>query len=116
MTDKWILFFLIFTAVTFKHSIIFFNSQIFSISYYLQRNVGIILVPLECTSGPDVNISTGVSCDGVPVISKRDTQHILWLLVFLQKKGRDKPTDGGTEFRNHCIAAALDYMCFRCTS
>jgi hypothetical protein len=38
------------------------------------------------TFGPDVDVSTGVSCDGVSVLSKGHTQHVLGLLVFLGEK------------------------------
>lgn len=38
------------------------------------------------TFGPDVEVPTGVSCDGVSILSECHTQHILWFLVFLQSQ------------------------------
>lgn len=40
----------------------------------------------EATFGPDIDVTTGVSCDGVSVFSKSHTQHILWFLMFLQRQ------------------------------
>lgn len=42
-----------------------------------------VMIHLDSTFGPDVEVSTGVSCDGVSILGKRHTQHILWLLMFL---------------------------------
>lgn len=41
---------------------------------------------LNSTFGPDVDVSTGVSCDGVSILSKCHTQHILWLFMFLERE------------------------------
>lgn len=51
-----------------------------------EKKVEIIGSYLDSTFAPDVDVSTGVSCDGISILSKRHTQHILWLLVFLETK------------------------------
>lgn len=68
------------------------SQQLFGdlMSEYLGEKVGIILIYSDCTFGPDVDISTGVSCDSISILSKRYTQHILWLLVFLENKSETK--------------------------
>lgn len=63
------------------------SQQLFGdfMSEYLGEKFGIILIYSDRTFGPDVDISTGVSCDSISILSKRYAQHILWLLMFLER-------------------------------